>query len=357
MSKEQVLKFYIAYGMSGQYNDRYSNSGCFPPKLSPAATTGIMGACCVWAYDEKEKAEEACLHLAKTHPRHQFRLEECWGDLNWQERERQRFATGHYLRTPWEEQSAMWFCHPDYHHVHVSSTDTKMVAFTEDDKKGQMDLQTKMAPGRYLKKFFGDYLSASDIGRLSAEFEAWYAKPELQFADTEAEIERVYLEGPSSCMSKCARDINEGGSACYDAEIGEYYHPVRAYAAGDLAVAYIVRGERITARTLCWPAKKIYSRIYGDAVRLKTALSAAGFQTSYGQSSNLHNLYGARLLRRAFSHGGVAVPYIDDGYLVEYGDGKHLVITDGDPCRARTITGHHGKNVIHDDSLPSGDQK
>ena len=88
------------------------------------------------------------------------------------------------------------------------------------------------------------------------------------------EIERVYLEGPTSCMSY------EAG----DEDIRESIHPVRVYGAGDLAVAYMrnARGK-INARTICRPEKKVYGRLYGASGRLREALEAQGFKRGRGE--------------------------------------------------------------------------
>lgn len=108
------------------------------------------------------------------------------------------------------------------------------------------DRMVTMKPGKYLKKYFGDYLTDRQIAFYA---EWWMAgekpKPKLTlgFATTKEEILRVYNDGPQSCMKGVAG--------------------VTAYAAGDLAIAYVTDdADRIVGRTLCWPAQKIYGRVY-----------------------------------------------------------------------------------------------
>jgi hypothetical protein len=99
-------------------------------------------------------------------------------------------------------------------------------------------------------------------------------------------------------------------------------HPCRIYAAGDLAVAYMVRKDEITARALVWPEKKIYGRIYGDETRLLDLLDTAGYREG--------SLNGARMLRIPDS-GGFVCPYID-GVMSAEDSGEFLIIGDGDVC-------------------------
>ncbi len=136
-------------------------------------------------------------------------------------------------------------------------------------------------------------MDTHSIRSLAQEFIAAYGNIELAFADTADDIERVYLNGPRSCMSHPA--------ASYDSD----EHPVRVYAAGDLSIAYLVAkdedSEHITARSVCWPEKKIYSRVYGDD-KLARMLESAG----YGEGS----LDGAKVARIPAGRGFV-MPYVD----------------------------------------------
>ena len=229
----------------------------------------------------------------------------------WKVREGDRFRDGTYTRLPWHE--APWYLGApaqDDHFAHVSKDRDGMVAFTLDATKGAADIQTRIKPGRYLTRYFSDVLSWREIEEFAQEFAGLHENNELLFAHTSDEIEQVYLDGPSSCMSKPARH--------YDSPI----HPVRVYGAGDLAVAYIKSGDSIGARVLCWPAKKLYSRIYGDDCRLRPLLDAAGYD--HGE------LYGARMLRIEADHGGFVVPYLD-GCNSAGDNGEYLVISSGDP--------------------------
>lgn len=210
----------------------------------------------------------------------------------WREREALRFYSGEYEHLPWTQLGWFKSVVMTNHAPHVCKADPSKVAFTEDDAKGEANRQTIMKPGRFLTKFFSDVLTADEISALANKYVARTQPGTLKFAHTADEIEQVYIKGPSSCMSH---------SACgYESP----YHPVRVYAAGDLAVAYIDRGG-VTARALCWPEKKLYGRVYGDAERLEPALSALGYTQGH--------MNGARLVRDEFDDGRFVCPYIDAG--------------------------------------------
>lgn len=93
------------------------------------------------------------------------------------------------------------------------------------------------------------------------------------FAKTPEEIDYVYSNGPSSCMS--------GNKGKKSLQKGKGINEVSFYAGGDLAIAYI-RNEkgRISGRVVCWPEKKIYSqKWYGvKGYNLINFLQAFGYK-------------------------------------------------------------------------------
>jgi hypothetical protein len=245
----------------------------------------------------------------------------------WRHREAEALYTEKYTCLPkewleleWTKGSVIDPSSPNFHYPHISVHEAHMLAFTENDEKGVRDIQKRMKAGRYLKQFFGDKLNElygdkeanAIIARMAAQFGHLAMPDEVKFATTPDEIERVYTNGPTSCMSHSECDYSSD------------QHPVRVFGAGDLAVAYIEReGRGITARALCWPERKVWVRIYGDEHRLAPALRYQGF--SQGGNDCLD---GAKLLKikqgRAF-----VMPYID--YHDCAGpDGEFLVIGQGD---------------------------
>lgn len=243
----------------------------------------------------------------------------------WKMRELARFADGTYEGLPWHglrsedivRQDPCYSCwaisyrssEAKFHFPHMSERVKGNIAFTENEEKGALDQQTTMKPGRYLKRFYPT-LSEHNVRAFANEIIAKYGRVELRFATTEDEIEEVYLNGPSSCMSHPARDFRGLGG----------YHPTKIYGAGDLAVAYIIvhAGDladedpdepwHASARCLCWPEKKLYGRMYGDTQKLRLLLEKEGYKESYGWYFE-----GARLLKKKIGAQYI-MPYVDGDY-------------------------------------------
>jgi hypothetical protein len=235
-------------------------------------------------------------------------------DHSWKTRELSRFTNGVYTEVPWFRES--WAI--VNHFAHISADDDSKVAFTRDGEHGRNDIQTRMNPGRYLTRYHSDTLSEDDIKNWCAKFDA--GKHQMQIAMDSDEIQRVYTHGPSSCMSHA---VNDYESPC---------HPVRVYGAGDLGVAYMEDEDRITARCIVYPARKLFSIIYGDASRLQPLLEAAGYTRG-----NRHDAWdGARLLR-VESDESFVVPWLDPPMESVTDDGEHLIIDcSGDICCRNT---------------------
>lgn len=214
----------------------------------------------------------------------------------WRARERQRMEDGTYTLLP-----EAWNLEPIADHfLHLSSTKKGMLAYTESPDKGERDLQTPIKPGAYAKRFY-PHLDEKEVGRLSALVSC---DGQLMFADTAEEMRRVYMRGPDSCMSGSFGEL-----PC---------HPAEVYAAGDLAVAYLEDDDnRIIARCVVWPEKKLFTRAYGDIEKIVSQLEAAGFKRG--------NHFGARI--RHVEYGDCFVlPYIDECHS-KCGDPACLCVT------------------------------
>lgn len=227
-------------------------------------------------------------------------------DLPWCMREEARFLLGEYAQLPWSEHLPPI---PN-HYAHLSSAKPGLVAYTQDADKGEADKQTQIRPGRYLTRFYSD-LSAADVRR----YVNGVPRPAtLAFARTADEIEKVYVEGPRSCMTQPA--------GCYDSQC----HPVRVYGDSDLMLAYAVPPDGLpTARALVWPEKKRYSRIYGDEALIEPLLHDAGYV--FG------SLSGARIRRIPADTDGdidddnaVVMPYLDGSRSFNVVDADWLAI-------------------------------
>lgn len=208
------------------------------------------------------------------------------GDLSsdfWRTRERTRLTDGTYIPLPDD-----WNLEPIADHfLHIPKSDESKVEYTPDTQAGVLGRLVITTPGRYLEKF---YNSLSDQER--KRYIAMVDKPDaIWFAKTSQEIEHVYLNGPRSCMS---HPLDKYGTP---------EHPVRVYAGPDLQLAYLKDGDRITARALVWPEKKIYGRVYGDEARLIRSLDLNGFSSG--------SLVGARIKKKVIDDDYYLMPYID----------------------------------------------
>lgn len=215
------------------------------------------------------------------------------------------------------------------HDVRQSEADPALVAYYPNAEKKARDLRTRVKPGRYLSLFFADILSAAEI-KYYATWQATQSEPDaiavkadtLLFATTPDEIEQVYLTGPSSCMSYETRH--------YSSDV----HPTRVYGAGDLAIAYLSEGDSVIARSLCWPEKKVFGRVYPTArdeaerliqMRLHDALMSAGYESL---AVKYNGFDGAKLLR--IEDGcKVVMPYLDNSYQFEDMGGCLIMSRDG----------------------------
>lgn len=224
----------------------------------------------------------------------------------WQEREQGLLDAGAYALPVWHRED-WWQNRPAAlreHFTHVSVADPTMIAFTENAAKGEADRQTRMKPGKYLKKFFGETLADKKI----AYFAEWHrtgSQPPLDFdggmhlATTESEVIEVYGANINSCM--------------------EDEDCVRVYAAGDLAVAYWVDEDSDTvARCLAWPERGVYGRTYPEpngsnaGTALVQAMEARGWVHARVHAKGFN---GARI-QRIDTDCGFVMPYLDLGYGV-----------------------------------------
>jgi hypothetical protein len=284
-------------------------------------------------------------------------------DTAWRDREQAKFNNGTYTPLPWANDT--WWRMSDAQKIrkdqfpHVSKTEPGMVAYIANDEKGMDNIHTRVKPGRYLEQFrevaekYG-----IDLRLYAKQFEQRYSVKTLFFAATEDEIQDVYECGPASCMSSEAYRKKHGWGYPGPGGWPEGKHACRAYAAGDLQVAYLREDDarpksKIIARALVWPEKKTHSRCYGDETRIKLMLGAAGY--TFGPP------IGAKLLRFPFKRQFI-VPYIDQGFQSGQGslaikDMKtHLMIVTQTPGTypANATSGLSGGRYMADGSLDDG---
>jgi len=335
---------------------------------------GTESHICSGLYSTEEEAKRNSLYLSNYGDEYAYAVRAA----KWNEREQMMLNSGTHQRPVWA-QERWWSAYQhlfERHYVHISLKDPTGIAFTEDERKGEADRQTFMRPGKYLQKFLGAGPSGLvEHGPLKdhepvvskmqiAYYAAWHqtgARPPtedvLHFTQDEDEIVRVYDEGPPSCMSD--KD-----------EWAQEYHPVRVYAAGDLAVAYVTAlvDNEVLSRALCWPEKKVFGRVYPtpNTSRDQTLyndlmgrLKTMGWR-SIEEDSRVFD--GARLLRRTNAYDNWIMPYLDHDYGVRSSrDGAHWIMdrsedhqdnTTGTYTETNTWTcecceDHYSENVDH----------
>lgn len=275
----------------------------------------------------------------------------------WRERELARIKDGTYRPLPWAHHdfwgTAMFKTIWKDQFPHPSVEKAGWIAYTKNAEDGMKDKQTIVRPGTYLKYFARplDHYGISER-QLVDMFTDAYGPLEVKFASTEAEIISTYENGPDTCM-KAKHWPHDGRN------------PAWIYANGDLQVAYLGELDHATARTLVWPEKKIYSRVYGDIARLTRGLERLGYK--WGAP------IGAKLKRvqlnpvkfdpnRGPPVGCFLAPYIDKknqrggGHLAVLDKGDHLEI-----CEEGALGSHHcgmadgysGQYVPRADEMPT----
>jgi hypothetical protein len=193
-----------------------------------------------------------------------------------------------------------------WHFLRASNSKEDMVSYVPSHQYGLADRRIRLSVGRYLSKFYSDYLTPAqirDVVNLSQQ-------DKVLFATGRAEIRRVYEEGPRSCM----KDAVHGTT--HSCEVYGYQYPSGDY---EFAVAYLERDNQITARALVAMKPKVFVRHYGDdGPVLASKLKSMG----YVQKSSMGH-YALRLLEIDNPCGsGYLMPYLDgDDDFIEHMDG------------------------------------
>jgi hypothetical protein len=292
-------------------------------------------------YETGALAAERAKALSEAHG-HKFqpRPVPAVNDLHWRERERQRFEAGKYTRPNRELND---YCRPS-HFVHVSLDKPALLAYTPSEEYGRADRQVRKRVSTYLAEFC-PALAAEERDALEAEHVAAFSV-KLRFAKTPGEIRGVY-----TTYDQRAAGVNV---SCMRYDVDRYHgegmHPTEVYGDSDLQVAYLTNDEgETTHRALIWPAKKVYSRVYGDCPSFHAALQSLGYVKSSGYYTAPGNpsLAGARV--RAIeldTRGSYLMPYIDEAESVE-------LLAGGEWFQLRKGSG--GSHACHETDGTTGD--
>jgi hypothetical protein len=249
--------------------------------------------------------------------------------MTWLTREAERITSGEYIPTPWVNEPWAAQGEESTRFTHLSLKAPGEVAYTKNADEGTRDIQRRVKAGKYLKRFFGDILTAPQIAEW-ANRAAIHAKltpttddppiPSSAFpfeilTSSEAIVE-AYQKGPYSCVSWA-----NGGY------LGEV-HPASIYGLpGEIACAVArAAGGKITGRVLCCPRLKTYGGgAYGNTDAVIAYLKKENYKSG--------NFIGAEL-RAIWSpkHSQFIGPPIDNH---AYGE---KVFVDGQVTALRFIT-------------------
>lgn len=244
---------------------------------------------------------------------------------DWRLRQKTRLENGELKPLP-----EQWDLAPiDGHFTHLAAANEFMIGYFANPAHAVMDKASEIKPGTYLKKFY-PAMTENDRKRYAAIVDN---SGDVFIGRTEDEMEFAYEQCPhTSCMTT-AYQRSRGRS------FSSPMHPIRVYAAGDLAIAYTKsKTGSVAERCLCWPDRKIYSRIYGDGSgRLGKLLMSKGMT-----SASIDDFNGAKL-KRVLVGGSFVCPYIDanagETPMVR-DDGENLVIdTDEGTMTVTSTTG------------------
>ena len=282
------------------------------------------------------EAAAMCERLKEEYPGNMFRPQPVRPEaaIDWRDRERKRITDGTYARPAYLDVLE----YTADHFLHLAEKRPGQLAYTKDDQKGERDQQSIITLQGYIEAFC-KHMEPRMLAEIKAEHNGKEFDDGIKFATKPGEIAAVYTNYSDShkqVYESCMRYAR----ADFEWETPPV-HPTSVYGAGDLAVAYTINEDgETTARTLCWPDKKIYSRVYAnDDGYLHRRMKARGYQKSSGYygTSNEHagssrdvddddpSFDGARLLRVTHDeHDSIyVVPYCDDVQYAE-DDGRFL---------------------------------
>jgi len=236
----------------------------------------------------------------------------------------------------------VWYHEPWYQermedikaYAHVAQYDAKSITYYENSRNGAKGKFTATTPGRFLQKYFGDRLTQKQIHTYAEMHkEQWVDPPQLLWAITPEEIAAVYQMQTTSWWSCMQYKVGE-----HETWPNDTIHPAYAYGAGDIWLAYIMKGAKLSGRVLVWHDKKLVGRFYGDVTSLRSALFDYGIQTK-SNTESYDAFVGAKLLYLPYEGDedipgpknapAITVPFLDsddgDGLILNP-DGKTLTI-------------------------------
>jgi hypothetical protein len=201
---------------------------------------------------------------------------------------------------------------------HRSNSDPSRVAYTQNEAKGDLDLQTVTSVGKYLKRHFS-YMPDHEI----RDIVALYAGHSYEIVRTMPEMLDVLRDAPTSCMNNgnwSERDWSRHPYNVYDPAYG-------------WGMAYSKMGGKITGRCLVNECSvtghKIYVRSYNDNASFSHSDEGIEMWLRENGYEKANDWVGCTLKR--IEHGSQLIaPYLDgdNKNVIDYGD--RLVVCEND---------------------------
>jgi hypothetical protein len=154
-----------------------------------------------------------------------------------------------------------------YPHIILSDDGSVTIGYFENEEAGQRNKVTKTRVSKYLKKFYPT-IPDKEVDRFIAQTES--IRYELKIVTTGEKIAKIMENNPvESCMTYSKER--------YSSDV----HPTSVYGGdGGIHLAYIIdkfKKNKCIARTLIYPDKKVWNRLYGQEAILKSKLEGLGY--------------------------------------------------------------------------------
>lgn len=230
----------------------------------------------------------------------------------WQVREAARLRYGQYDPLPEQVLQAL---DPEkiehlYPHLPVKPGNTGQIAYTQNAAAGVMDRQAVMRAGRFIRQYARPGLNDEAVKQLAAVVAA-HLSSDFHHSTKREDYARVYMEGPSSCMSY-GPDGKEFRHLIVD---GKFVHPTEVYAhpENDLELVWCEIDGNVIARTIVNKHRMQYPRIYAKESVARAESRLADYLEGLGYTRHDHALSNQKLLRISPDKHPRAIicPYID----------------------------------------------
>lgn len=248
----------------------------------------------------------------------------------WHLREQARFAYQAYDPLPDAVLSAL---DPEkikhlYPHLPVKPGNTGQIAYTQSATAGVMDRQAVMRAGRFIRQFARLETNDETVKQLAAVVTA-HLDHQFKHSREREDYKRVYIDGPSSCMS-----YDDSGKEFSRLKVdGAFVHPCEVYAHpdNDLELVWCELGGNIIARTIVNKKRMQYPRVYAKESVARAQQRMEQYLEDLGYHRHDHALSDQKLLRispTAYPR-AIICPYIDVHNLGVEIEDDHLIVGGG----------------------------